>query len=1279
MSSLENRLKNCKYIEDAHVEGKNIWFTSTEKINYEKLKSDFGNDYNFIPVNNLDSENWKESAAPSSEQIKSIEKAFSEASINETVLTLNWKDNTPGFDTSGLHQIGKEISRIQILDKPAFIDGGTIRHQEELDLNLIDLLERRKESNQTLLYIKSDGTEIRETYGELYHNVAHMAWIMKKQGIRKGDQLIFQLEDRRNFIHCFWSAMVIGAAVVPLEVLNDYQEENVNTEKLHRISGFFDSVKIVTEGKSAKALQNFAERHGLDCPVISMDELRVYEDKILKEHGFTSEEECIYLFTSGSTGIPKGVGLCQHNILARTLGEIQMYQLDNTCIDFNWMTLTHAAGLIWSHIRDVYLDSFQVQAETEWVLQDPIRLPASLDRFQATTSWAPNFAYALVGEAMDAERDYGWDLSHATNLYSGGETNVSRSLRNFLKHMKKYGMPDDGLIPSFGMTETSSSITYYNGFNLSDWKDEDTLIPVGQPICGIQARVCDEKGKVLRMGETGYVQIRGETLLKEYYKNSEANAKSFSKDGWLITGDLGHILQKDLVLSGRSKDIIIVNGLNYNVEDFEELVDKIDDVKSGYTAVITSSKQGQEETILFFTPMDETLFQEEKQMELKAVIKEVARVLQIKSFVALDHIIPITEDDFPRSNIGKKQRKTLKDDYQAGCYKKLLDQLEEVQDPYAFQSQSLEKDITDKVHSIKNIELLNFSDEWKTRLEEKIVPWESGNKGYDTSIYIDGTFLNDVFQGDMPDEKTLKAAFLKIKGLLSSWLKKKGVLYIPLNEKKESFPLWSSILSPLLKSISLENEDFSYKLIVMENPDAASLLDEMYSIDHYKEVYYKNGKRYVPGFKTIQHSCSSENQSEMFQEKLVVVTGAIGGVGQLLCRYLSKWKDVTVLALGRREEEKIAESIKLLRDEGVDLIYQQADVTDFDSVKKACQKGKEISGKTIGAIFHLAVYNPHIDEAPVEDLLKKDFAEAFLRSTLIKYSGIKHLEILRKEENAILYLFSSLTGFFGWEKLASYACANRLAESFCNLQGENTRFIEFGAWSGIGINHVDSKEKMQDNMNNYDSHKYSWLSGFGEKDGMELVDAILSWKGKQAYVGMERNDSRVVSMIADSYHITGQLILSDSKDLEEIYPVINQFCPNLSGKMSYRVAKPIILDGDEEETLKNLKVSLSQIWEERLNCTDLSMDDNLFDLGGSSLTIFGIKNDIQERLQVDIAPVDIMTYATVQDLAVHIIQRQKEAFGSESKKTDRLRKQDLRKKRLQATAKRKDKAHELCR
>ena len=98
----------------------------------------------------------------------------------------------------------------------------------------------------------------------------------------------------------------------------------------------------------------------------------------------------------------------QHNIFSRNLGEIQMYDLDSSLSDFNWMTLTHAAGLIWSHIRDVQLDAFQVLADTNVILRDPIRLAEYMDRFRSTTSWAPNFAYTMLGEAIDENKDYGW-------------------------------------------------------------------------------------------------------------------------------------------------------------------------------------------------------------------------------------------------------------------------------------------------------------------------------------------------------------------------------------------------------------------------------------------------------------------------------------------------------------------------------------------------------------------------------------------------------------------------------------------------------------------------------------------------------------------------------------------------------------------------------------------------------------------------------------------------------------------------------------------------------
>ena len=92
------------------------------------------------------------------------------------------------------------------------------------------------------------------------------------------------------------------------------------------------------------------------------------------------------------------------------------------------------------------------------ILQDPLKLPMYFDRFQATTSWAPNFAYAMVANAVDETKDYGWDLCRMTNLYSGGEMNVSRSLRAFLRKLRKYGLAGDCLIPCFGMTETASCI-----------------------------------------------------------------------------------------------------------------------------------------------------------------------------------------------------------------------------------------------------------------------------------------------------------------------------------------------------------------------------------------------------------------------------------------------------------------------------------------------------------------------------------------------------------------------------------------------------------------------------------------------------------------------------------------------------------------------------------------------------------------------------------------------------------------------------------------------------
>ena len=226
--------------------------------------------------------------------------------------------------------------------------------------------------------------------------------------------------------------------------------------------------------------------------------------------------------------MPKGVALTQKNVFARTLGEIEMYGLNENLRDLNWMTLTHAAGAVWTMFRDIYLDAFQIQVSTEYILKDPLRWIQLMHDYKITTSWAPNFAYALLGKCIEENKDYQWDLSSVTNLYSTAETNVSKSLRMFLKKVEKYGFPKNGLIPCFGMTETSSVMAYYNGFSYETSSDKDLYVPMGTPQHGIKIRIADSENHILCEGEIGYLQIKGDTVLKDYYQNPEATKKSFT-------------------------------------------------------------------------------------------------------------------------------------------------------------------------------------------------------------------------------------------------------------------------------------------------------------------------------------------------------------------------------------------------------------------------------------------------------------------------------------------------------------------------------------------------------------------------------------------------------------------------------------------------------------------------------------------------------------------------------------------------------------------------------
>src|SRR5581483_9170973 len=175
------------------------------------------------------------------------------------------------------------------------------------------------------------------------------------------------------------------------------------------------------------------------------------------------------------------------------------------------------------------------------------------------------------------------DLSCVRHIISGGEANVVETGRRFLELLAPYGLPRTAIRPAFGMTETCAGSIYSNAF--PDCDSDREFASVGRPVSGLQMRIVDEDGVLARPGEPGELQLRGTMIFDGYYNNPEATHAAFTAGGWFRTGDLGRIDQGRLSLVGRSKDSIIVSGVNYFSHELEAALEPLEGIERSFTAV----------------------------------------------------------------------------------------------------------------------------------------------------------------------------------------------------------------------------------------------------------------------------------------------------------------------------------------------------------------------------------------------------------------------------------------------------------------------------------------------------------------------------------------------------------------------------------------------------------------------------------------------------------------------------------------------------------------------
>jgi acyl transferase domain-containing protein/acyl-CoA synthetase (AMP-forming)/AMP-acid ligase II/aryl carrier-like protein len=554
--------------------------------------------------------------------------------------------------------------------------------------SLSRVLHRAAVSEGGILHIASDGAERRQSYRALAQQAQQILAGLHAAGAAAGDRLVLQVSEPGDFLAAIWAGWLGELVVVPLAVPPAYAATQSKALQLRAILGQLEQPWVLASGAIATPLQEFctdtqAEGRYDTSRLLNLQTLspsasepdQSLED--LPETTPASDRLALILFTSGSTGQPKGVMLTERNLMVSAHGMASVNRITQRSLSLNWMPLEHIASLVMFHLTQVFVGCSQIQVNNDYILQDPLRWLDLCDRHRATTTWAPNFAYGLICDRPAEVVQRQWDLSCLEWMGNGAEAVVAKTTRRFLALLAPCGLRDGVVSPGYGMSETTSGIVHSHDFSLATTSDDDPFVEVGQPIPGVSLRIVDERQRVVPAGEVGSLQVRGLTVTPGYYNRPDLNAEAFTPDGWFVTGDLARLQDGRLTLTGRQKDLIILNGANWYSHEIEAVVEELPGVEVSYTAAC-AVRQGDETSdrlAVFLHPSVEPT----DAASLRELVKAVRRQVATRLGVSPDYVILAGRDEIPKTALGKIQRSELSRRFQAGEFD---DRLQTVADAF---------------------------------------------------------------------------------------------------------------------------------------------------------------------------------------------------------------------------------------------------------------------------------------------------------------------------------------------------------------------------------------------------------------------------------------------------------------------------------------------------------------------------------------------------------------------------------------------------------------------
>ena len=467
---------------------------------------------------------------------------------------------------------------------------------------------------RSVCLIGLDGLAVWLSYRDLVSDASRVLAGIRGSGARAGDAVVLRLAHQHDLLVAFWACMLGGFVAMPVS--------DADVELDDEVWASLVRPRIVTD----------------------LDHLRGEPD-----HDWSAgagDDPAVLLRTAGSTGTSKIVVLSHRNILSRSASTVAVNEMSAASRTLNWMPLDHVGGLVMFHLRDTFLGCTQVHATKQWILADPLRWLDVIDRHRVDTTWATNSSYDLVAERVRAGATGEWDLGCLRYVMNGGEPVRAASILRFLDVFAGFGLSGDAMRPGWGMSETSSGVVDFR-LDPAGLRAGDRFVPVGVPHPGVSVRVVDERDQPLPPGGIGHLQVTGAPVTLGYQGGPDRRA--FTADGWFRTGDLAFVADGVLTVTGSADDAIVVDGTTWHGHEIENVIARLPFVAR--RCVVAVAVAGE---LVVFCHLPASV-------EVGEATELVRDIVFRHCQLPVAHVIPLAEQDFPRTRTGKPMRAALRE------------------------------------------------------------------------------------------------------------------------------------------------------------------------------------------------------------------------------------------------------------------------------------------------------------------------------------------------------------------------------------------------------------------------------------------------------------------------------------------------------------------------------------------------------------------------------------------------------------------------------------------